>query len=102
MGKKYKYEKAKTNHEVKLHSAMSETPSMQQQPMEQKEVRADPRYNYASARLSIEMMILNFEDAVKDGDGERITRCWKFMTFIFTAYKSYKVCSCWLGTVPKP
>ena len=92
-GKKYKYEKAKTNHEVKVHSAtaaMSETPSTQQQSIEKKEVRVDPRYNYACARLSIGMMILNFEDAVKEGDGERITRCWKFMTLIFRAYNHTK------------
>ena len=31
-------------------------------------------------------MIFNFEDAVKEGDGERTIRCWKFMTLIFTAF----------------
>ena len=36
------------------------------------------------------MLILNFDGAVKEGDGERILRCWKFMLLIFRAYKHTK------------
>lgn len=90
-GKKYKYAKAKVNHEAKVHSTTLTTDATlpkQQPSMEQKEV--DPRYNYACARLSLGMMIFNFEDAVKEGDGERIIRCWKFMTLLFRAYNHTK------------
>lgn len=90
-GKKYKYEKAKVNHEAKVHSATmktDETPLKQQPSMELTAV--DPRYNYACSRLSLGMMIFNFEDAVKEGDRERIIRCWKFMTLIFRAYNHTK------------
>ena len=32
----------------------------------------------------------NFDDAVKEGDGERIHRCWKFALLIFKAYNHSK------------
>ena len=35
-------------------------------------------------------IVFNFGDAVKEGDGERILRCWKFMMLIFRAYKHSK------------
>ena len=46
----------------------------------------DHIYNYASVRLSLGMLIMNFNDAVKEGDGERLVRCWKFMLLIFKAH----------------
>ena len=33
------------------------------------------------------MLLYNFDDAIKEGDGDRILRCWKFMLLIFRAYK---------------
>ena len=50
----------------------------------------DARYNYACARLNFGMLLYNFDDAIKEGDGDRILRCWKFMLLIFRAYKHTK------------
>lgn len=46
----------------------------------------DDRYNYATLRLSMDMLLRNFDDAVKHGDGERIISCWKFAMLIYKAY----------------
>ena len=43
-------------------------------------------YNYACVRLSLGMLIFNFNDAVKEGDGARIVRCWKYMLLLFKAH----------------
>ena len=63
------------------------TSEEQTTPAEQK---IDDRYNYATARLNFGMIVLTFDDAVKEGDGERILRCWKFVMLIFHDYKHTK------------
>lgn len=54
------------------------------------EQQIDDRYNNATARLNFGMTVFNFDDAVKEGDGERILRCWKFFMLIFRGYKHTK------------
>ena len=48
------------------------------------------RFNYACSRLSFGLFIANFDDAVKEGDGERILCCWKFSLLIFKAFNHNK------------
>lgn len=88
-GKLYQYKKAKINHEKKVHSIdqIDEQPAISKGP-ENKGV--DARFNYACTRLSLGMLLFNFEDAVKEGDGKRVMRCWKFMMLIFKAYNHTK------------
>ena len=89
-GKQYKYKKAKISHEVKVHSInQSVEQTAAKEPDVQKKV-VDSRFNYACTRLSLGMLIFNFDDAVKEGDGERVMRCWKFMMLIFKAYNHTK------------
>ncbi|XP_078363701.1 uncharacterized protein LOC144647887 [Oculina patagonica] len=38
----------------------------------------DDMFNYQCSFLEYGMLILNFFDAIKEGDGKRIFRCWKF------------------------
>ena len=38
---------------------------------------------YAREVLSMGMLFLEFRDAVREGDGERVFRCWKFFFPIF-------------------
>lgn len=38
----------------------------------------DDIYNYQCAFLEFAMIIVNFFDAIKEGDGKRAIRCWKF------------------------
>ena len=52
----------------------------------QGEVKEDCVCNYACVRLSLGMLILNFNDAVKEGDGKRILRCWKYMLLLFKGH----------------
>ncbi|CAH3165645.1 unnamed protein product, partial [Porites lobata] len=92
--KEYRYAKARDSHENNIHSfsielASPEESSDSMQPLaEHKPV--DARYNYACARLNFGMLLYNFDDAIKEGDGDRILRCWKFMLLIFRAYKHTK------------
>lgn len=38
----------------------------------------DDMFSYQKALLEYGMLILNFWDAISEGDGERIMRCWRF------------------------
>lgn len=38
----------------------------------------DDMYNYQCSFLQFAMIIANFFDAIREGDGKRIVRCWKF------------------------
>lgn len=38
----------------------------------------DDMFNYQSSLQEYGMLILNFFDAIREGDGKRIFRCWKF------------------------
>lgn len=42
-------------------------------------IRRDDMFNYQSSFLEIGMLVKNFFDAVSEGDGVRVLRCWKFM-----------------------
>ncbi len=52
--------------------------------------KSDDRFNYACVRLALGLMLRNFDDAVKEGDGERILRCWKMAMLIFRAHHHHK------------
>ena len=45
----------------------------------------DGIFNYASAGLNDGLLLMEFRDAIHEGDGERILRCWKFMLPYFYA-----------------
>ena len=38
---------------------------------------------YAKEVLSLGLLLMEFTDAVREGDGERITRCWKYFLLLF-------------------
>ena len=40
---------------------------------------------YAKETLTMGLMLLEFKDAVREGDGERVIRCWKFLMLFFRA-----------------
>ena len=46
--------------------------------------------NYASAVLNDGLLMLEFRDGIREGDGERILRCWKFMLLYFRHFNHYK------------
>ena len=43
----------------------------------------DGVFNYASAVLNDGLLLLEYKDAIREGDGERILRCWKLMLLYF-------------------
>ena len=45
----------------------------------------DQVYNYAQQIISLGCFYLEFCDGVKGGDGERVSRCWKYLLPIFLA-----------------
>ncbi|XP_028413964.1 uncharacterized protein LOC114536823 [Dendronephthya gigantea] len=42
-------------------------------------VMKDDMFNYQSSVLEVGLLLANFYDAVTEGDGQRLIRCWKFM-----------------------
>ena len=43
----------------------------------------DGKYEYGCLTLSLGLLLRDADDAVKEGDGKRITRVWKFLTFLY-------------------
>lgn len=97
-GKQYKYAKARQNHEMRVHpDAMFQTTEDGQDEVniddstdEPKQKAKDDRYQYATLRLCMGILIRNFDDAVKEGDGERLICCWKFAMLIYKVYNHNK------------
>ena len=50
----------------------------------------DGVFNYASAILNDGLLLLELRDAINDGYGPRIFRCWKFVTALETC-RAYKI-----------
>lgn len=48
-------------------------------------VARDGVFDYGSAVLNDGMLLFEFEDAIREGDGERILRCWKALLIYFHA-----------------
>lgn len=98
-GKTYKYAKAKENHERKQHPEFyfnEDVDSQQESPNETEILEShdqkprDDRYNYATLRLAMGLLLRNFDDAVKEGDGGRIFCCWKFAMLIYKSHNHNK------------
>lgn len=48
---------------------------------------------YAKEVLSIGLLYLEYQDAIREGDGERVLECWKYLMIIFkaTEHKNYAI-----------
>jgi len=46
---------------------------------------ADKVLAYAREMMSLGLLLAEFKDAVKEGDGPRVIRCWRFLLPIFRA-----------------
>ena len=49
------------------------------------EAVTDGVYAYASEVLSLGLLYFEFRDAIKEGDGERVLRVWKYLLLLFKA-----------------
>ena len=83
-GKMYKYLKAKDNHVKREHpnfkvseelALESEVEVSDSDPRGSSTLKKDDRYNYARLRLSMGLFLQNFDDSIKEGDGDRTIRC---------------------------
>lgn len=45
--------------------------------------REDCIFNYGCLHISLGLLIRDAEDSVKEGDGQRLVRVWKFLTLLF-------------------
>ena len=85
----FRYERVRINHEKKADSLGSGTTSDKTDTAKIASVRDDV-FNYCTARLNLGLLIRNADDAVKEGDGERIIRCWKLFMLFYKAFGHHK------------
>ena len=57
---------------------------------EAKEDKIDDVYNYAVARLSLGLLIRCVDDAIREGNGDRIILCWRFFLSYCKAFNHNK------------
>ncbi|XP_028518482.1 uncharacterized protein LOC114576306 [Exaiptasia diaphana] len=72
--------KRKQDHEAThdmSETEISDIPVSSKIPKVKKE-ETDDMFNYQCSFLEYAMIIFNFFDAIKEGDGKRVVRCWKF------------------------
>ena len=76
--KTYKYDgKRKRQHEAT--HGLPPVPVLKYANTHKKIVKRDDMYNYQSSFLEVGLLAKNFFDAISEGDGARVVRCWKFM-----------------------
>ena len=85
------YAKCRVNHEKKIHD-LEVTEEKQGETnddtkkSELSESKEDNVFNYGCLHLSLGLLLHNADDSVKEGDGERLMRVWKFLTFVFRSH----------------
>lgn len=91
-GKEYRYLKSRDKHEEREHPGIvCDKPSVSDMIEETVPCKSsDDRYSYAVQRLSMGIFIRNFDDAVREADGNRILQCWKFALLLFKANGHHK------------
>ena len=92
--KKYRYSKCLEKHVKQLHPNITLMPSpaetVKASVMPASTTKSDDRFDYACVRLALCMLFRKFDDAVREGDGVRILRCWKIAMRIFRAHHNNK------------
>ena len=67
-------------HEAQCHNLRAGMEKIDSIPEEESDV-----FNYQCNLLNHGLLFANFRDAISEGDGERIIRCWKFLLLHFDA-----------------
>ena len=80
-----KYEKCRVCHEQKCHSLFADDNNTTTSQKDQKTTpeSEDHIFNYGCLHLSLGLLLRDPEDSVKEGDGDRLLRVWKFLTFVY-------------------
>ena len=53
------------------------------QPFQSPQTQTDAVFTYASELLTLGLFHMEFKQAIKEGDGGRVLRCWKYMLILF-------------------
>ena len=56
----------------------------------QEERQEDYKFNYHSAKLTFGLVLLEFNDAIKEGDGARLFELYKLALLLYKTYGHYK------------
>ena len=62
-------------HEERQHGGVAE-----QEAMEEDEKKEDYRYNYHCAKLTFGLILMEFNDCVKEGDGDRLFSLYRIIS----------------------
>jgi len=79
--KVYVYKKRRDSHENTVHGLIIQDHSETTSPSDPRE--GDGIFNYSHNILKTGLLLRNFQDAIKEGDGARIEYLWKFMMLLF-------------------
>ncbi|XP_078356450.1 uncharacterized protein LOC144641297 [Oculina patagonica] len=79
--KSYIYEKRRNTHEVTVHGLTIPCEREERSPQNPRD--NDGIFNYSHNILKTGLLFKNFKDAIKEGDGARLERLWKFMMLLF-------------------
>ena len=81
----YKYKKCRVRHEQKWHRLFVDDDDTVNSKEDKKGTSGseDHIFNYGCLHLSLGLLLRNAEDSVKEGDGDRLKRVWKFLTFLY-------------------
>ena len=60
-----------------------EPPDEESEEETKEETKEDYIFNYGCLHIVLGLMLRNAEDSVKEGDGERLLRTWKLLTYLF-------------------
>ncbi|XP_066272591.1 uncharacterized protein [Branchiostoma lanceolatum] len=85
--RKFVYPKSRLTHEQKCHGLdFGETPDSHKEEPTAKSSPRDYKKEHTEARLSFGFFLENMQDAVKEGDGERLIRLYRVALLFYRAY----------------
>ena len=64
----------------------------------------DGVFSYACQLLSLGLLYREFSDSIKEGDGHRVLRCWRYLLLVFKASgrrNNLNVCTSWSIVCPQ-
>jgi len=86
----YLYEKCRNSHEIKKHNLRIAMPEDQQLHDNGNDTDTDGVLNYGCNVITLGLMIVNCDDAIREGDGARITKMYKWWLLIWRSQESTK------------
>ena len=82
-GNMYIYSKARVTHEYKIHNLVA---PLDPTPQHTSPANEDHKKTHTEARLGFGFFLLNMQDGVREGDGDRIMRLYKVALLFYKAY----------------